>query len=119
MKDFKKPHFGPRTNFGGKRSPALNADRPTEKHRASCNSCHKMCEVPFRPNGKKPVYCRDCFKSHMPTPSFTPSVREPNTHNEDMGTGDMKKQFGILSTKLDRLIALVETQTRALSSTEK
>ncbi|MCR4312046.1 MAG: hypothetical protein NUV56_02050 [Candidatus Uhrbacteria bacterium] len=29
---------------------------------ATCNECGNACEVPFKPNGKKPVYCRDCFK---------------------------------------------------------
>lgn len=55
----------------------------------------------------------------MPSPSFSPSSRETYTHKEDTDAGEMKKQFSILSTKLDRLIAVIEAQTRALSSTEK
>ena len=35
-------------------------DRP--KFKATCASCGNACEVPFKPNGSKPVYCRDCFK---------------------------------------------------------
>lgn len=31
-------------------------------HRATCANCGNSCEVPFKPNGSKPVYCRDCFK---------------------------------------------------------
>ncbi len=31
-------------------------------HRATCAQCGNSCEVPFKPNGSKPVYCRDCFK---------------------------------------------------------
>ncbi len=30
-------------------------------YRATCASCGKTCEVPFRPAGDKPVYCSDCF----------------------------------------------------------
>ncbi|MFA5364313.1 MAG: CxxC-x17-CxxC domain-containing protein [Candidatus Bathyarchaeia archaeon] len=30
-------------------------------HKATCAECKKECEVPFKPNGTKPVYCRECF----------------------------------------------------------
>jgi CxxC-x17-CxxC domain-containing protein len=33
-----------------------------------CDTCHKACEVPFKPNGKKPVFCDECFK-HMREPA--------------------------------------------------
>jgi len=42
---------GGRGNFGG----------PREMHKATCAECKQECEVPFKPNGEKPVYCRDCF----------------------------------------------------------
>ncbi len=32
-----------------------------EMHSATCDSCNKRCEVPFKPNGKKPVFCSNCF----------------------------------------------------------
>ena len=38
-------------NFGG----------PREMHKATCAECKQECEVPFKPSGEKPVYCRDCF----------------------------------------------------------
>jgi CxxC-x17-CxxC domain-containing protein len=28
---------------------------------ATCASCGREAQVPFRPNGMKPVYCSDCF----------------------------------------------------------
>ncbi len=30
-------------------------------HKTSCAECGNACEVPFKPNGKKPVLCGDCF----------------------------------------------------------
>ncbi|MFQ5887601.1 MAG: zinc-ribbon domain containing protein [Candidatus Hydrothermarchaeales archaeon] len=27
-----------------------------------CASCGKETEVPFKPDGDRPVYCRDCFR---------------------------------------------------------
>jgi len=35
--------------------------RPREMHKAICAECKKECEVPFKPSGDKPVYCKDCF----------------------------------------------------------
>ncbi|MFH1776428.1 MAG: CxxC-x17-CxxC domain-containing protein [Candidatus Omnitrophota bacterium] len=30
-------------------------------HKATCAECKKECEVPFKPSGDRPVYCKDCF----------------------------------------------------------
>ena len=38
--------------------------RPREMHKTTCAECGTECEVPFKPNGEKPVYCNDCFSSH-------------------------------------------------------
>jgi CxxC-x17-CxxC domain-containing protein len=35
---------------------------PREMHKATCAECNKECEVPFKPSGDRPVYCRDCFQ---------------------------------------------------------
>ncbi len=34
---------------------------PKEMHKAVCAGCQKDCEVPFKPSGDRPVYCKDCF----------------------------------------------------------
>ncbi len=36
---------------------------PREMHDATCSSCGKVAQVPFRPTSGKPVYCDDCFRS--------------------------------------------------------
>ncbi len=47
---------------GGHRGGGRNFDRgPKEMHKAVCSECGKECEVPFKPSGDRPVYCRDCF----------------------------------------------------------
>jgi CxxC-x17-CxxC domain-containing protein len=30
-------------------------------HEATCATCGVQTQVPFRPSGDRPVYCRDCF----------------------------------------------------------
>lgn len=29
---------------------------------ATCSECGDSCQVPFKPNGRKPVKCTNCFK---------------------------------------------------------
>lgn len=35
-----------------------------EMHPAVCAGCGVETQVPFRPSGDRPVYCRDCFQSN-------------------------------------------------------
>ena len=38
-------------------------------HKAICADCKKECEVPFKPSGERPVYCKECFsKRKRPAP---------------------------------------------------
>ena len=43
--------FQGRGGFGGNR----------EMHKATCDGCKQECEVPFKPSGDRPVYCKECF----------------------------------------------------------
>lgn len=36
---------------------------PKQLFDATCAECGKQTQVPFKPSGNRPVYCRDCFKS--------------------------------------------------------
>ncbi len=71
MKDFNGPRksggfrgksgFGDRGGFG---KPPRGGGRDFERpmmHKAVCSDCGHDCEVPFRPNGAKPVLCSACF----------------------------------------------------------
>jgi len=44
-----------------KQSYGGSDSRPKEMHDAVCAQCNKTCQVPFKPNGRKPVFCSDCF----------------------------------------------------------
>ena len=46
---------GPSGSGGGRYSGAR------EMFSATCASCGREAQVPFRPTGTKPVYCRDCY----------------------------------------------------------
>jgi len=32
--------------------------------RARCTDCGAIADVPFEPDGKRPVYCKECLPSH-------------------------------------------------------
>ncbi len=38
----------------------MNGDR--EMHKVTCAECKQECEVPFKPDGTRPVYCKDCYQ---------------------------------------------------------
>lgn len=38
-----------------------NGFRERVLHKAVCADCKKQCEVPFKPSGERPVYCKECF----------------------------------------------------------
>ena len=38
-----------------------NGFRERVLHKAICADCKKECEVPFKPSGERPVYCKECF----------------------------------------------------------
>ncbi len=43
---------------------------PQEKFKVTCADCGQEAEVPFKPDGVRPVYCRDCYQKHKPQKSF-------------------------------------------------
>ena len=41
-------------------------DEKREMHKVTCAECGKETEVPFKPDGTRPVYCRDCYQKRKP-----------------------------------------------------
>ena len=56
-----------RGDGGGYSSGGGYERAPREMFSATCASCGREAQVPFRPSGAKPVYCSDCFKSQRST----------------------------------------------------
>jgi len=100
--------FG-RRSFGGDRG----ADR--QMFKAICSNCGKECEVPFKPTGSKPVYCRDCFRTMGgPTSRRTDDrgSRKPNFDSSSRSSSypQYKEQFETLNTKLDKILKLLNPE---------
>lgn len=66
-KNFAKSGGGPRKFGGGgfrRPGPREGGDFGGDRklHEATCSVCGAQCQVPFRPDGSRPIYCRDCFR---------------------------------------------------------
>lgn len=90
-------------SFGGRRSfNNRGADRPMFK--TICSKCGKDCEVPFRPSGGKPVFCRDCFRENGGSDSRRSDRVNFSRPNE---TPQYKEQFEALNIKLDKILKIL------------
>ncbi|NPV93499.1 MAG: zinc-binding protein [Firmicutes bacterium] len=49
-----------RKRTGGRNSGLGRPER--EMHTAVCSACGGEAQVPFKPRGDKPIYCRTCFQ---------------------------------------------------------
>ncbi len=114
-------------------SSDFNRDRGVRRpqmHKAVCSSCGKDCELPFRPTGERPVYCRDCFakngggerrdnftkESRDPRPPFTQFQNDfrnphpaPHAQPHQSPHAHHDAQFAAINAKLDTLISLLST----------
>ena len=131
MNKFRKPHgnggrrskhaFGGRPGFGGgpghSRPGGNNFDRG-RGYPATCAQCGKTCEVPFRPNGSRPVYCSDCFAAgktrgvpdNLPRRDNATSSFEPRPGNE--GVADIRRRMDAIDAKLDRVLEALNASSR-------
>jgi CxxC-x17-CxxC domain-containing protein len=99
---------------GGRDFKRRDFDRgPQVMHQAVCSNCNKDCEVPFKPNGSKPVLCRDCFQAsrnsgqsdYRPRPSFQDRGEQQDARPVQQPQYD--QQFQSLNQKLDKILNLL------------
>ncbi len=109
-RSYDRPSFGGDRGgdrFGGERSHDSFNSRDSrdggfpEKRmfKAECAKCHSECEVPFRPNGEKPVYCRACFGQS--------EVGAKSAAASDVSMHKLNEQFKLLNAKLDLIIEAI------------
>lgn len=103
-------------NFGHRDygRPSFGGDR--EMFETVCSACGKTTMVPFRPNGKKPVFCNDCFKKQgggADEPRRSTFVKRADYGRrpdfEKKSTAQYDAQIEMLNRKIDRLTDMVKT----------
>ena len=92
---------------------------PKQLFSAICADCRKPCQVPFRPSGDKPIYCKDCFmkrkeksagdtwRSDAPqggSPKQNTAPAKPQQSSGGVQLADLKRQMDVMSGKLDILL---------------
>ena len=99
-----RPSFGARAPF------RRDTGDVQEKFPATCATCSKPTMVPFRPNGVKPVYCRDCFRGDSDVPAHRDmrSAAPRFAPAPDAST----KQLEMINMKLDTLIRMLKDSAR-------
>ena len=105
--------FGGR-GFGGDG----NMDRQLFK--ATCSECGKECEVPFRPTGERPVYCRDCFAKRSGNDARGNFGRDNRQSERPVFQSPNNTQLEVINAKLDRILKLLTpTASKALPPQEE
>ncbi|HTK05014.1 MAG TPA: CxxC-x17-CxxC domain-containing protein [Candidatus Eisenbacteria bacterium] len=123
MKPFKRDgRFSTGKKFGGgsfaRRAPSAGGFGGGEfakpLFKSTCAECGQQCEVPFRPNGSKPVLCHSCFKKDgggFSKPSFgdrRPSYGRAPAAGGSQDTAKLELQIAGLETKIDRILREIE-----------
>ncbi|MFZ3137446.1 MAG: CxxC-x17-CxxC domain-containing protein, partial [Thermodesulfovibrionales bacterium] len=52
---------GAATSTDNVATPAGTDQQGRQLYSVKCANCGKQTEVPFKPSGDRPVYCRDCY----------------------------------------------------------
>jgi CxxC-x17-CxxC domain-containing protein len=105
-------------SFGGRSFGGRDGARP-EMHSAICSECDKECEVPFKPIGDKPIFCRSCFKAQGDRDGrdFESKKFGKRDFDDRKGGGSSsgfssggitKEQYEKLNNKLDKILAILE-----------
>lgn len=96
--------FGGRSESFGGRSDSFGGGRFEEKrmHQAECATCGNSCEVPFKPNGSKPVYCNNCFRKDGDSEMSSRPARSQGSSEASTA------QYKQIMEKLDAIMALLD-----------
>jgi CxxC-x17-CxxC domain-containing protein len=117
---------GPK-RFGGHRDGGREAGFGPPRfdqqlHPATCSICGNPCQVPFKPSGDRPIFCRDCFRKEeggrperggrFERDSRPPFKRpERFEHRAPAGaqeSGHIMRELEKINDKLDRIIKAME-----------
>jgi len=114
--------------FGGNRGGGSRfggRDRETSMHEAVCAECHKDCQVPFKPSGDRPVYCKDCFAkmggsskssfNDSPKKDFGHRPQTDSSFGVNRNNDEVKRQLEAINIKLDNLIKVVGVMSKPAS----
>ncbi len=86
----------------------------TFMHKAICAKCATPCEVPFKPNGRKPVMCSNCFVrddsrgERGGARDGARSFDRPSFNSERPSGGDNSAMLKAINDKLDKIMEILD-----------
>jgi len=92
--------------FDRSRSEGSDTDRPGFKlYHAVCDKCGRDCDIPFKPTGNKPIYCRSCYRElgNNPERSTDRPIRD------NFGPGP-KPDLDQINRKLDKIMKALKIE---------
>jgi len=110
-KSFKKfdrgSSFSPKKRFGDSESGT-----GFKLHQATCDKCGRTCDLPFKPTGGKPVYCRSCFRAGANTESRPDFGKAEGSRNEKFESNDAPsvthEDIAAINKKLDKIMKALQ-----------
>ncbi len=108
------------------------SDRPSVMHPATCSTCGVDCEVPFRPNGSKPVLCKGCFnkggsnsweadgKRFSSNSGYDkkPAFKRDFQASAPQAPDNIKKQLDSIEAKLNQILEFLNDEENYLDDEE-
>jgi len=67
-------HQGPAHHHNQQAPAQNNKHRERPMYKVVCADCKKECEIPFKPTGERPVYCKPCFAARKSGQGKRPSM---------------------------------------------
>lgn len=86
--------------------PQGNGYKERILYKAVCADCKKGCEVPFKPSGERPIYCKECFSKRKSIGSFRPGQNNrqasipPKQEVNVVSTGVIEKKKAVSKKKI-------------------
>lgn len=68
-------------------------------YQAVCADCRKDCELPFKPTGERPVYCKECFAKRK-------SDRQGAVNIDHRNPLQQKNPVKVVSKRMDQAVVL-------------
>jgi CxxC-x17-CxxC domain-containing protein len=108
-----------RGGFGRERGGFGRSSGPGMMFDAVCGECNRDCQVPFRPNGRKPVLCSNCFDKNksfgdrpqrsFDRPRFADRSERSERPSAGGNTAHLEQKIEMVSQKLDAILDLLKS----------
>lgn len=97
---------------GGFQSNSIN-------YKTRCAECGNDCTVPFRPNGRKPVLCSQCFENEQGgSKRFDSSDKKPfkksfdkPRYSERTNNAGMESELKLIRKTLEQILEILQETT--------